>query len=146
MQLTQVKGLVGTLGEARLVLGMLRRDVKNRLVIEDASGSVPVVGLCDADTSTLQGFLPQGACMLVLGEMQASGVFRARSVKEPPVENRQDAVASLRGLNISGARSLRYNPWPQPPSYRCLVCTFKLASTKRMAHVICLLVHFVPPQ
>lgn len=107
MQLTQVKGLVGTAGNARLVLGMLRKDVKNRLVLEDASGVVTVTGIQQADASAVHGFLCEGVCALVSGSMQPSGVFHATSVAEPPVEARESAVASLRGLNISGARPLR---------------------------------------
>eukprot|EP00892_Ulva_mutabilis_P006322 jgi/Ulvmu1/4061/UM019_0039.1 len=106
-QLTQVKGLVGTAGNARLVLGMLRKDVKGRTLLEDASGVVPVTGLHQADTTAVQGFLCEGACALVSGKMQPSGVFHASSISEPPVEAREGAVASLRGLNISGARPLR---------------------------------------
>lgn len=96
------------------MLGVLRRDVKNRLVLEDASGAVPVAGLAQADASGVLGFLAEGACMLMSGEMQAGGAFRARSVAEPPVEDRAAAVASLRGLNISGARPLRCVPWELP--------------------------------
>lgn len=96
------------------MLGVLRRDMKNRLVLEDASGAVQVSGLVQADATGVQGFLAEGACMLVSGEMQAGGAFHARSVAEPPVENRAAAVASLRGLNISGARSLRCGPRAHP--------------------------------
>ena len=86
---------------------MLRKDVKGRLLLEDASGVVPVTGLPQADTTTLQGFMCEGVCALVSGELQPSGTFQASCVCEPPVAEREGAIASLRGLNMSGARPLR---------------------------------------
>ena len=106
MQLTQVKALIGSAGQRRILLAQLRRDAAGAIVAEDASGSVPLA-LDAADASPVAGYLAEGLFLLLEGELKESGVFEVITIADPPLEGRAAAAASLQGLQLSGATSLR---------------------------------------
>jgi hypothetical protein len=60
-----------------------------------------------ADCKGVNGFLVDGACLLVDGTLQANGTFLAHTIADPPMEPRQQAIESLHGLELSGAKKLR---------------------------------------
>lgn len=106
--MTPVKALIGTAGTTKAVLGLLRRDVsKGKVYVEDATGVAQVTNLQTADCSKAQGYIADGCCVLLEGSLQPNQAFGVSSVLEPFMESREQAVASLRGLCLSGAQPLR---------------------------------------
>lgn len=102
-----VKALAGSTGQRRILLGQLRRDAAGALLLEDASGHVPL-SLRTADMGPVQSMAAEGMCMLCEGTLQSNGTFECAALADPPLESRADALASLQGLNMSGATPLRY--------------------------------------
>ncbi len=100
-ELTELKALLGLVGERRFVLGFLTRPEEGRWAIEDLSARLPL-DLSGAECA--HGLFTENCVVVAEGELTPGGVFRAAAVGLPPAERRADSLAALQGLDAFGGR------------------------------------------
>ena len=98
-ELTELKALLGCVGERRFVIGFLSRQDEDRYFIEDLSACLPL-DLQGAETT--DGIFPENSIVVAEGELTANGTFRAFALGLPPAEPRAESLSALQGLNMFG--------------------------------------------
>lgn len=102
-ELTELKALLGLVGERRYVLGFLTRQDEGRFALEDLSARLPL-DLSAAETA--HGLFTENCLVVAEGELTAGGTFRATALGLPPAEPRAESLAALQGLDYFGGRRL----------------------------------------
>lgn len=98
-ELTELKSLLGTVGQPRYVLGFLTQPEEGRYAIEDLSARLP----CDiSEAETASGLFTENCIVVAEGELNANGVFRISALGLPPPERRGDSLSALQGLDLFG--------------------------------------------
>lgn len=98
-ELTELKALLGCVGERRYVMGFLTRQDEDRYYIEDLSARLPL----DLDgAETTDGMFPENSIVVAEGDLTPSGKFRAFALGLPPAEPRADSLSALQGLDVFG--------------------------------------------
>ena len=98
-ELTELKALLGLVGERRYVSGFLTRQDEGRYFIEDLSARLPL-DLSIAETS--DGMFTENCVVVAEGELTPGGSFRAEAIGLPPAEPRAESLAALQGLDFFG--------------------------------------------
>lgn len=135
MQLTELKALLGQVGQPRCVLGFLSQPQEGQHTIEDLSARLPIdlqdtartpglftgdldsehslrnCGLAtDETTRWLLTFfflcVPENAIVVAEGSLQTDGTFKATALGMPPPETRAASVEALQGLDTFGGSRL----------------------------------------
>lgn len=101
-ELTELKALLGLVGERRYVTGFLTRQDEGRYFIEDLSARLPL-DLTQAETA--DGIFTENCIVVAEGELTPSGAFRALAVGLPPAEPRVESLAALQGLDFFGGKN-----------------------------------------
>ena len=100
-ELTELKALLGLVGQPRYVLGFLTQPEENRYFIEDLSARLP----CDLTEAEQAGGLFTENCIVVVeGELTPAGIFKVSALGLPPPERRADSLTALQGLDLFGGR------------------------------------------
>jgi len=97
--LTELKALLGVVGERRFVTGFLSRHDEGRYFIEDLSARLPL-DLTAAETA--DGLFTENCIVVAEGELTPSGTFRVAALGLPPAETRAESLAALQGLDFFG--------------------------------------------
>ncbi|KAI3430534.1 hypothetical protein D9Q98_005127 [Chlorella vulgaris] len=98
-ELTELKAMLGVVGEQRYVMGFLTQPEEGRFAIEDLSARLPV-DLSDAEQTL--GMFTQNCIVVAEGELQANGVFKVAALGMPPPERRVESLQALQGLDFFG--------------------------------------------
>jgi DNA polymerase epsilon subunit 2 len=101
-ELTELKALLGLVGERRYVTGFLTRQDEGRYFIEDLSARLPL-DLTVAETA--DGIFTENCIVVAEGELTPAGAFRALAVGLPPAEPRVESLAALQGLDFFGGKN-----------------------------------------
>ena len=101
-ELTELKALLGLVGERRYVTGFLTRQDEGRYFIEDLSARLPL-DLTQAETA--DGIFTENCIVVAEGELTPGGAFRALAVGLPPAEPRVESLAALQGLDFFGGKN-----------------------------------------
>eukprot|EP00887_Chlorella_sp_A99_P007226 scaffold2.g7226.t1 len=100
-ELTELKALLGLVGETRFVVGFLTQPEEGRFALEDLSARLPV------DVSAAEqthGLFTQNCVVVAEGELTPGGVLRLAALGMPPLERREESAAALQGLDFFGGR------------------------------------------
>jgi DNA polymerase epsilon subunit 2 len=100
-ELTELKALLGLVGERRYVTGFLTRQDEGRYFIEDLSARLPL-DLSVAETS--DGLFTENCVVVAEGELTPGGAFKAVAIGLPPAEPRAESLSALQGLDCFGGR------------------------------------------
>lgn len=100
-ELTELKALLGLVGQRRYVLGFLTQKEAGKYYIEDLSARLPL-DLSAAETS--DGLFTENSIVVAEGELTPGGTFRAVALGLPPAEPREDSLAALQGLDFFGGK------------------------------------------
>ncbi|KAK9827395.1 hypothetical protein WJX81_006181 [Elliptochloris bilobata] len=103
-ELTELKALLGSVGEVRYVLGCISQLQDGRFFLEDLSDALPL-DLSSANTAT--GFYTENCVVVAEGELGHNGVFKVHALGFPPVEARAKSQAAAKGLDFFGGTPLR---------------------------------------
>ena len=100
-ELTELKALLGLVGQRRYVVGFLTRTGEGEFAIEDLSARLPL-DLSAAETA--HGLFTENCVVVAEGELTPGGAFRAAALGLPPAEARAESLAALQGLDYFGGR------------------------------------------
>lgn len=100
-ELTELKAMLGVVGEQRCVMGFLTQPEEGRYAIEDLSARLPV-DLTEAEQTL--GMFTQNCIVVAEGELQADGVFKVAALGMPPPERRAESLQALQGLDFFGGQ------------------------------------------
>ncbi|CAK0783094.1 hypothetical protein CVIRNUC_006289 [Coccomyxa viridis] len=101
IELTELKALLGCVGETRFVMGCISQLQDGRYFLEDLSDALPIE-LSEAQTTS--GFFTENCIVVAEGVLQHSGAFKVRALGFPPVELRGDSRAAAKHLDFFGGR------------------------------------------
>ncbi|BDA47706.1 DNA polymerase epsilon subunit 2 [Coccomyxa sp. Obi] len=99
VELTELKALLGCVGQVRFVMGCISQLQDGCYYLEDMSDSLPI-DLSDAQTTS--GFFTENCIVVAEGVLQHSGVFKVRALGFPPVEFRGESLQAAKNLNFFG--------------------------------------------
>ncbi|KAL4448856.1 hypothetical protein ABPG77_007573 [Micractinium sp. CCAP 211/92] len=108
-ELTELKAMLGVVGEQRYVMGFLTQPEEGRYAIEDLSARLPV-DLSEAEQTL--GVFTQNCIVVAEGELREDGVFKVAALGQPPPEARAQSLQALQGLDLFGG---------SPPDERALL-------------------------
>lgn len=108
-ELTELKAMLGVVGEQRYVVGFLTQPEEGRYAIEDLSARLPV-DLSEAEQTL--GVFTQNCIVVAEGELREDGVFKVAALGQPPPEARAQSLQALQGLDLFGGA---------PPEERALL-------------------------
>lgn len=100
-ELTELKALLGRVGERRYVMGFLSRHDEGRYFIEDLSARLP---LDVSGAETADGLFTENCIIVAEGELTPGGSFRALALGLPPAEPREESLLALQGLDFFGGQ------------------------------------------
>ncbi|KAL4422834.1 hypothetical protein ABPG75_009031 [Micractinium tetrahymenae] len=98
-ELTELKAMLGVVGEQRYVMGFLTQPEEGRYAIEDLSARLPV-DLSEAEQTL--GVFTQNCIVVAEGELREDGVFKVAALGQPPPEARAQSLQALQGLDLFG--------------------------------------------
>ncbi|EIE23695.1 DNA polymerase epsilon, subunit B [Coccomyxa subellipsoidea C-169] len=99
VELTELKALLGCVGQVKFVMGCISQLTDGRYFLEDMSDSLPI-DLSDAQTTS--GFFTENCIVVAEGVLQHSGVFKVRALGFPPVELRSESRLAAKNLDFFG--------------------------------------------
>ncbi|KAK9814165.1 hypothetical protein WJX72_001491 [[Myrmecia] bisecta] len=103
-ELTELKALLGLVGQTRYVMGCISQLEDGRFFLEDLSASVP---LDITEAATVDGFVTENCIVVAEGKLQHSGVFKVEALGFPPLEPRAESQAAAKGIDFFGGQALR---------------------------------------
>lgn len=106
-ELTELKALLGMVGQRRYVLGFLTQKEVGKYFIEDLSARLPL-DISAAETS--DGLFTENSIVVAEGELTPGGHFRAAALGLPPAEPREDSLSALQGLDFFGGKPFGSGP------------------------------------
>lgn len=104
VELTELKAMLGVVGETRIVMGCITQTEDGRYSIEDLSASLPL-DLSTADVG--HGFITENSIVVAEGQLQLNGTFQVAALGLPPVESREDSLKAAKGLDFFGGAPLK---------------------------------------
>eukprot|EP00850_Spirogloea_muscicola_P010866 SM000065S20215 [mRNA] locus=s65:288301:292052:- [translate_table: standard] len=108
-ELTPIQSLVGCTGR-KYVMGAISQLEDGRFFLEDNNASVPHSEFSMALTKrihlTTTGLFTENSMVVIEGELQPEGVFKAKAMGYPPVKHRDDMKVTD-GLDFFGAGPLK---------------------------------------
>ncbi|KAK9905544.1 hypothetical protein WJX75_001819 [Coccomyxa subellipsoidea] len=99
VELTELKALLGCVGQVKFVMGCISQLQDGRYFLEDMSDSLPI-DLSDAQTTS--GFFTENCIVVAEGILQHSGIYKARALGFPPVELRSESRLAAKNLDFFG--------------------------------------------
>ncbi|KAL6782681.1 POLE2 [Auxenochlorella protothecoides x Auxenochlorella symbiontica] len=98
-QLTELKALLGLVGQSKYVLGFLSQPREGEYALEDLSARLP---LDIQDAERTPGLFTENSIVVAEGQLQPSGRFKAVALGMPPPESRAASIEALQGLVTFG--------------------------------------------
>ncbi|RMZ55648.1 hypothetical protein APUTEX25_000231, partial [Auxenochlorella protothecoides] len=91
-QLTELKALLGLVGQSKYVLGFLSQPREGEYALEDLSARLP---LDIQDAERTPGLFTENSIVVAEGQLQPSGRFKAVALGMPPPESRAASIEAL---------------------------------------------------
>ncbi|KAL6782684.1 POLE2 [Auxenochlorella protothecoides x Auxenochlorella symbiontica] len=98
-ELTELKALLGLVGQSKYVLGFLSQPREGEYALEDLSARLP---LDIQDAERTPGLFTENSIVVAEGQLQPSGRFKAVALGMPPPESRAASIEALQGLVTFG--------------------------------------------
>ncbi|KAJ9677207.1 hypothetical protein PVL29_022287 [Vitis rotundifolia] len=101
-EISPIQSLIGKTGK-RWVMGVISQLEDGHFYLEDLTASVEI-NLSNAKITT--GFFSENTIIVAEGEMLLDGIFQVSTCGFPPLEDRDESLASLSGLDFFGGGTL----------------------------------------
>lgn len=99
IELTELKAMLGVVGETRIVMGCITQIEDGRFSIEDLSASLR---LDLSDAAVAAGFITENSIVVAEGQLQNNGCFKVMAMGQPPVESRETSLVAAKGVDFFG--------------------------------------------
>lgn len=97
-EITPIQSLIGCTGR-RWLIGFISQLEEGHFYLEDLSAAIPI-DLTNAKITS--GFFVENTVIVAEGELLSSGTFKVNTCGFPPLEDRDDSLSLLMGLDFFG--------------------------------------------
>lgn len=97
-EITPIQSLIGCTGR-RWLIGVISQLEEGHFYLEDLTAAIPI-DLANAKITS--GFFVENTVIVAEGELLSSGTFKVNTCGFPPLEDRDDSLSLLMGLDFFG--------------------------------------------